>query len=279
MISYIKSFKNFLENEGKSNNTIRAYISDISLYLKDKDNYFNIKKYSVSTLERRKCSYNIFCDFISKPEEKFKKKFKKSRTFQRGIIEIRHVQAMINFLKENLANVKTFTAKRRIYQQMIFLSLGIHEGLRASEYHNINFVDALYKNEINIKNSKNGNYRTLPITKITRKIISELKEFLENYDQTVHNEIFKNQDKYISIRTFQRWAGDIAKKADIPRKLAHTHSLRHRFAMNFLKANPQNFVHLSNIMGHKSIQTTLIYATPTKKELQKRMDKSCFVKL
>ena len=279
-IKDVEDFKASLISKGKSENTIKAYVSDIMTYFNNKSNYSSLEKYSISTLQRRKCSFNAFCEFTGNYEEKIKNNFKKSYTFQRESIEINHVQKMLNFLRLKFNMVKTFKSKKRIYQQIIFLLLGNNEGLRVCEYHNVDFIDVIYRDEIHIKNSKNQTFRTLPITNVTKEIIMEFKKFLKLDNQKVDSKVFKNnRNKYISIRTFQRWIRDIANNSKVPINIAHTHSLRHRFAVNFLKANPQNIAYLSNLMGHKSIQTTLIYAIPTKQELKNKMENACLIRL
>ena len=51
-----------------------------------------------------------------------------------------------------------------------------------------------------------------------------------------------------------RWA----KKYGIPLEVAHPHSFRHLFAIEFLKRN-NNIALLSDLLGHESIDTTAIY--------------------
>jgi len=268
MTKKIASYRSHLEGKERSKNTIRAYISDIITYYKDKEDYFNIEKYSVATLERRKYSLNNFFDFLGEKELKSNKKFKKSYVFQKDYIKSRDVKKMLKFLDEQFANEKSFKAKRRTLLKMIFISLGINEGLRVCEYHNLEFN----KDEIEIKDSKGGNFRVIPLTKDTLEKIDRLYNFLKNPAGKVFQ---KENEKYITIRTFQSWMASIAKTIGIPKSLSHTHSLRHRFARNFLKANPSRLEQLSTIMGHRSIQTTLIYAKPSKKDIALGMNRAC----
>ena len=40
---------------------------------------------------------------------------------------------------------------------------------------------------------------------------------------------------------------------------ASAHTLRHTFAVNYLKANPGDIASLSSLLGHESVYTTAIY--------------------
>lgn len=61
-----------------------------------------------------------------------------------------------------------------------------------------------------------------------------------------------------------RWA----KKYGIPEEVAHPHSFRHLFAIEFLKNN-NNIALLSDLLGHESVDTTSIYLRLSESE-QKR---------
>lgn len=64
-----------------------------------------------------------------------------------------------------------------------------------------------------------------------------------------------------------------AKKCGIPKEVAHLHSLRHLFAIEFLKRN-ENIALLADLMGHSSVNTTMIYLRMSKKDQQKAIDKA-----
>ena len=52
------------------------------------------------------------------------------------------------------------------------------------------------------------------------------------------------------------------------------HTLRHTFATNYLRANPNKLVELAQLMGHDSLNTTAIYTKPTSAELAESVEKS-----
>ncbi len=54
---------------------------------------------------------------------------------------------------------------------------------------------------------------------------------------------------------------------------ASAHTLRHTFAMFYLKDNPGDLIGLATLLGHSSLDTTRIYGQPTSEMLAARVDK------
>ena len=54
---------------------------------------------------------------------------------------------------------------------------------------------------------------------------------------------------------------------------ANAHTLRHTFAMFYLKDNPGNLVGLATLLGHSSLDTTRIYAQHSAEYLASRVDR------
>ena len=89
----------------------------------------------------------------------------------------------------------------------------------------LNFVFLEFnKDEIEIKDSKGGNFRVIPLTKDTLEKIDRLYNFLKNSAGKIFQ---KENGNYITIKTFQSWMAGISKAIGIPKNLSHTHSLRH----------------------------------------------------
>lgn len=103
--------------------------------------------------------------------------------------------------------------------------------------------------------TKNNKFRIVPITKKTvyllEELIEETKEFESEY-------IFlTNAGKRLTPDTFRKQLREITQKAGIERRV-HPHIFRHTSSMLFLKNNGSMRV-LQKILGHRDIQTTMIY--------------------
>jgi len=52
------------------------------------------------------------------------------------------------------------------------------------------------------------------------------------------------------------------------------HTLRHTFALNYLKDHPGKLVELASLMGHESLNTTALYTQPSREELAADLEQS-----
>ena len=261
----LDEFREFLGNSSVSDNTIRAYMYDLESFLKSEETYFDVDMYSPATLERRKCSMNSFYRFTDEEKKIIFKQFIKSVPYQEDCIENEEVKIILNFLDEEFEKKKTFKTKRRELLKKTAVSLGINQGLRVCEYRNLEFG----RKEIEIKNSKGGGFRTIPLTEDTLEVIEKLSKFVGKSTGFV---FLKEDGKFICHRTFQLWLADNAKAAGLSGGHYNTHSLRHRFARNYLKATQGRIEQLSLIMGHRSIQTTIMYTRPTRQDIELGMN-------
>lgn len=107
----LESFREYLIEDEKSNNTIDNYIFSANLYLSmygelNKKNMIDYKKYVVSkyspkTAANRCIAMNKFCDFKGMPECKVKSvKIHKSTTVE-NVITKEQCQKMLDGLKED----------------------------------------------------------------------------------------------------------------------------------------------------------------------------------
>jgi site-specific recombinase XerD len=51
------------------------------------------------------------------------------------------------------------------------------------------------------------------------------------------------------------------------------HILRHTFATQYLKTNPDDLRGLAALLGHSDLNTVMIYTEPTLQDLNKRMER------
>ncbi len=65
---------------------------------------------------------------------------------------------------------------------------------------------------------------------------------------------------------------DCSARGLVPRD-ASAHTLRHTFAMFYLKDNPGDLIGLATLLGHSSLDTTRIYGQPTSEMLASRVDR------
>lgn len=129
-------------------------------------------------------------------------------------------------------------------------------GLRISELINLDISDIDLSNKtILVRNGKGNNDR---LTIISQKAIDLLKTYINIYKPI--KAIFystKTKNFRISQSYVQRSFKTLLAKSNISTK-AHVHTLRHSFATHLLDQQTNLFT-IMKLLGHKNIQTTLIY--------------------
>lgn len=72
----------------------------------------------------------------------------------------------------------------------------------------------------------------------------------------------------------QNVIAELARHAGIARIPVSAHTLRHSFAVNYLKSNPGKLIELAGLLGHESLDTTAIYARPSPDDLADDLERS-----
>jgi integrase/recombinase XerC len=75
-------------------------------------------------------------------------------------------------------------------------------------------------------------------------------------------------------RTIQAVIAHLARQAKIDRVRVSAHTLRHTFAINYLRQSPGKLVELAGLLGHESLDTTAIYTRPSSEELAQDLERS-----
>jgi len=105
--------------------------------------------------------------------------------------------------------------------------------------------------------------RTIPLNSSARKA---LRNYFEGRSLEEERAVFlSKQNKKMTVRAVQKVINSLAGKAGIENMSPHT--LRHTFAINYLRSNPECLVELSALLGHESLDTTSIYTAASKERL------------
>lgn len=149
------------------------------------------------------------------------------------------------------------------------ITLMLHTGLRASE------TCTLKREQLKLgKRSgaveiigKRNKYREVPLNATVR---AALAEYLPTLEQTV-SYLFPSSKTGLAL-TERALAQLIEKYATLAKlKNVSSHDLRHRFGYRMAKSVPLH--RLAQIMGHDSLDTTLIYIKGTRADLQQEVEK------
>lgn len=256
IIDQVNNFNIELKNRNYSNNTIKIYLNTIKQFL----SYSIKQKYNPS--DRIK----YFLNSIKSNEVK-RLSYQAIKTFYTYVVK-KPCPYLLNKIK-NKKRVITVLTKKEILQILeliinkkhkTMISMLYGSGLRVSEVVNLKIKDIDFeKNKLIIRNSKCKKDR---ITLLSSLLIKDLKELINN--RKLNEYLFTTiYSKKYCIRTVQQ----IFKKALILSKInknATCHSLRHSFATHLLESSIDIRI-IKNLLGHKSIKTTMIYLNTIEK--------------
>lgn len=267
------NFKHYLlVEEYLSENTIKAYLSDVKAFLdfvkikkydiKSEDTVISYiknlikKSYSIESILRKISSISVYYDYLIKEKiidknpvlliDKPKKWFK-----------------LPDFLNEDeilkiLDTVDKSTPHG--FRDYIIINMLYTSGMRINELVNVEVSNCDFKRGIVRIKGKGGKERFVPIHK---KLIEELNKYLE----IRHSYFVKGRDNgYLFLNKFgnklsREYCWKIVRKysemAGIKKKVS-PHVFRHTFATHLLK-NGADLRVIQMLLGHSSILTTEIY--------------------
>lgn len=156
------------------------------------------------------------------------------------------------------------------HRLMLLMETICATGIRVSEVKYIT-VEAAQNGRADI--SLKGKIRTILIpAKLCRKLLKYAKK-----QKTVSGEIFLTRNGTPMNRS-QIWAEmkALCQYAGVEPTKVFPHNLRHLFATAFYRAC-RDIVHLADVLGHSSIETTRIYLLTSGTEHQKQLDRLGFV--
>jgi integrase/recombinase XerD len=153
-------------------------------------------------------------------------------------------------------------------RDITMITLMLHTGLRVSEVCNLKWEHVVLQPRSGYLKiwGKRQKYREVPLNSTARKTLSDL-QFEQNPEA--------DDVVFVSVRTkgklTPRAIGFIvkkyAKRAEID---IHPHDLRHRFGYRMAKSTPLH--RLAQIMGHDSLDTTMLYVKATQQDLQQEVE-------
>jgi site-specific recombinase XerD len=281
----IDLFQDYLQEEGKSENTLKGYILSVKGFLKwfeeskgvpfSKLHRENVREY-ISYLKTIKKSMPKTINTKLNALVKFNEYLVESKVQSDMVITkkdyVKVQQQFASLAKIELPDVEKFrqlvldSGNRRNYALITVLS---YAGLRISEALNLKGTDFnTTSREILVKDGKGSKTRTVFMNdKVRTALQSWLKERNEKGIDSEY--IFvSNRNKRLDRTTVNKIFKEFAQKIG---KEITPHDLRHFFCSHALDVGMS--VHeVANQAGHSNIHTTLLYTNPSKNELIEKMN-------
>ena len=253
-----------MEERELSKSTIRTYLYAVREFGEkygelSKKNLIDYKKYLIEnrkpkTAGIRCIAVNQYCIFMGRQELCVKAIRIQKATSMENVISREQYENLLSALKDD--------GRMRWYYIILFLG---RTGARVSEL-------------IQFKKSdlERGYCEIWTKGKIRRiRFPQSLVNESAGYFQTVEGDwLFTNRygDPITreGVRTVMQ---TMAELYGIDRKVMHPHSLRHMFAIEFLKNN-KNIALLADLMGHENVDTTAVYLKLSEKEQAEQLNRA-----
>lgn len=264
-LSDINQYLNFIKINLKLKNIKQITQKDISLFLENMNDFFNIGSKS---LARKIIVIKKFHSFLILEKEtdhnptlvlKIPKIDKKLPSIL-SLKEVFRFLECTNYEKNNFISLRNKALFELMYDS----------GLRISEILNLTLSNVKEKRFYLIIQGKGSKERIVPITKHSFKILNQyLKKGRCGLIKNKKNFfVFLNKKgEKLSRQGCYKIFKKIAKKADLDIRCS-PHTLRHSFATHLLE-NGIDLRTLQNILGHEDISTTQIYTHISQKYLKK----------
>ena len=281
----LKAYADELERIGKSENTAKGYLHNISMFLtwledtsgesfsgsltpvevKAYRSYIDtVQKASLSTINTKLAAIQNFCNFLHVVygNELIKVEKKKGKISPK--VEVLNKQDLFQFLKYTEGNANLL---HRVIVQTI-----LNTGMRESEVVDLELsdivnLDSTKNTYIIIRSGKGDKYREVPISGEYKALLRELiahrpvsdsqKVFIGNRGTLTANGIYK---------LIHRLGSEIGLNV-------FPHMLRHQALTDLAKKcdNLQDIKTLQEIAGHSSIETTMRFYVSSSEESKKKL--------
>lgn len=157
------------------------------------------------------------------------------------------------------------------------VTLLVETGLRVGEVCQLQRGDLDVRDrsgEVQVRQGKGRKERTVPLNSNVRRA---LRLYLADRPQPQPEEfVFLSErgGKPLALRTVQATLAELGQRAGIRRLPVTPHLMRHTFALRYLAHNPGKLVELATLLGHESLDTTMLYARPTAEQLVASVERS-----
>jgi len=279
----LKGFINYLQEKGKSANTIKGYALDVQQYIKWFEESYG--KECEELYRQNILEYISFLKTVKVQNARtINHKLSSLAKYNEYLIE-QGVQKELVIIKKDMIKVQTAYASptkvtelevKQFLQKVLesknkrnyaIFTLLAYTGLRISEALSIKMQDFNLKTgECIIRNGKGEKQR---VVLLNSKVINSVKDYLrerEKYTMALNSDYLfiskkrPHMDRTVVNRIINQFSDKIT-----------PHQLRHFFCTNAIEKG-FSIHEVANQAGHSNINTTLLYTNPDKEKLRNKME-------
>ncbi|MEI7493116.1 MAG: tyrosine-type recombinase/integrase [Alphaproteobacteria bacterium] len=246
--------------------------SDIRAY---RDYLIKIKRYKVASTNRSIQAIKRFYAWLSLSTNSKEEHAAKNIRFMRRNKQTKPT-VLTNKEVNDLLRVAGKSPHGLAKRNYALVQLFLQSGIRVGEVVQLQIRDLLIQERsghLKVVDGKGHKSRVIPLNAAVRRALNSYLNTRDNLKPEDHL-IFSKRGSPQTIRGLQKIIQALVQRANITRIAASAHTLRHTFAMNYLKANPSALVALSTLLGHDSLDTTAIYTQSSMEDLSDSIERS-----
>ena len=174
-------------------------------------------------------------------------------------LDRREQAAVLREAERRIQAAKTESAKRQAIRDHCILVTLLNTGLRVGELVDLELSDITMtdrKGELLVRAGKGTRQRVIPLNNTARKT---LKAWFDVRPEIALQKVFTTQRGAITSRAVQTLLADIGERSRIQKMTPHM--ARHSFAKNLVNSGV-TLEKVAMLLGHTSLDTTMIYITP-----------------
>ncbi len=293
---WIEEFSTGIEKADLSPATVKGYRHDMKLFLQwfrqacgqetrletlssiDLINYrqhmVGIERLKATTVNRRLQAVRRFCRWAHQQG-----KLSSDPSIEVKTLKIAHRRQPVGLtVNEAYALLRAAGRTREGLSRRNYalIHLMVQTGLRVGEVVCLRISDAVLRERsgyLRVREGKGRKERVVPLNAAVRRALRVYLESLEPYQPGDYLFTTKRTGA-MSVRAIQALIKSLARRANIIRLGVTPHTLRHTFALNYLKHNPGKLVELATLLGHESLDTTAVYTRPSMEDLAEDLERS-----
>jgi site-specific recombinase XerD len=158
------------------------------------------------------------------------------------------------------------------------VQLMLQAGLRVGEVATLRIADITISDRsgsVRIRHGKGLKAREVPLNATARRALRPFLEGRPTPPKKTDAPLFvSGRDTAMPVRTIQAAIASLARRARLKRVAVSAHTLRHTFALGYLRDNPGKLVELAGLLGHDSLDTTAVYTRPSRDDLAADLERS-----
>ena len=156
------------------------------------------------------------------------------------------------------------------------VQLMLQTGIRVGEVATLQLGDVTINDRsgsLRIRQGKGLKAREVPLNATARRAV---KAYLDIRPSATKAEplFLSSRDGPMPVRSIQAVIASVARRARMQRVPVSAHTLRHTFALGYLRDNPGKLVELAALLGHELLDTTAVYTRPSNEDLAADLERS-----